>query len=60
MDFSMTTIEKFSIVETKFQTIIFSYSLNHIKLKLSIYSCVSLVDQFAPMGFILLSASTGT
>ena len=50
----------FSIFEIKFQTINFNYSLNHIKLKFSIYSYGPLVDQLTPMGFIPLSASIGT
>ena len=49
----------FSIVETKFQTITFSYSLSHIKLKLFIYSCVPLVNQLIP-SFIPLGAFTKT
>ena len=60
MNLSMTTIENVFIVEIKFQIITFSYSFSHIKLKLSNYSCVPLVDQLIPMGFIPLSASTGT
>ena len=60
MDLSMTTIEKVFLVETKFQTITFSYNLSHIKLKFSIYFCVPLVDQFTPMGFIPLSVFIGT
>ena len=48
------------MVETKFQTITFSYNLSHIKLKFSIYSCVSLVDQLTPIGFIPLGASIRT
>ena len=47
-------------VEIKFQTITFNYSLNHIKLKFSIYSYGPLVDQLTPMGFIPLGASIGT
>ena len=46
--------------ETKFQTTTFSYSLSHIKLKISIYSYIPLVDQLTPMGFILLDTFTGT
>ena len=53
-------LKRFSIVETKFQTISFSYRLNHIKLKLSIYSCVPFVDQLTPMEFISLGTSIGT
>ena len=36
-----------------------NYTLRHIKLKLSIYSCVPLVDQLTPMGFIPFGASIG-
>ena len=46
--------------ETKFQTTTFSYSLSHIKLKISIYSYIPLVDQLTPMGFIPLGSSIGT
>ena len=53
-------MKRFSIVETKFQTITFSYNLNHIKLKLSIYTYVPLVGQLTPMGFIPLGAYIGT
>ena len=53
-------LKRFSIVKTKFQTITFSYSLSHIKLKFSIYSYVLLVDQRTPMGFTPLGTSTGT
>ena len=53
-------LKRFSFVETKFQTITFSYNLSHIKLKFSIYSYVPLVDQLTPMGFIHLGTSTGT
>ena len=60
MDLSMTNVERFSIVETRFQTITFGYNLSHIKLKLSIYFHVPLVDQLTPMGFISLGASIGT
>ena len=60
MDLSMTLLKRFSIVKTKFQTITFSYSLSHIKLKFSIYSCVPLVGQLTPMGFIHLGVSMGT
>ena len=55
MDLSMTTMKGFSIVEIKFQTITFSYSLSYIKLKLSIYSFVHLTNQLTLVGFILLS-----
>ena len=43
-----------------FQTITFSYSLSHIKLKLSIYSCVPHLDQLTPIAFIPLGAFIGT
>ena len=55
MDLSMTTMKGFSIVEIKFQTITFTYSLSYIKLKLSIYSFVHLTNQLTLVGFILLS-----
>ena len=53
-------LKRISLVETKFQTIIFSYSLSHIKLNLSIYSCVLFANQLTLMGFIPLGASTRT
>ena len=48
------------MVERKFQTIAFSYGLSHIKLKLSIYYFILLVDQLTPMGFIPLGVSIAT
>ena len=56
----LNVLKRFSIVETKFQTITFSDSLSHIKLKFSIYSYVPLVDQVTPIGFIPLDAFIGT
>ena len=52
-------LKRFSIVETKFQTIILSYNISHIKLKLSISSYVPFVNQLTPMDFIPLGASIG-
>ena len=53
MDLSMTIVEKVFHSWNK----VSNYTLRHIKLKLSIYSYVPLVDQ---LGFIPLGASTGT
>ena len=58
MDLIMTTVERFSIVETKFQTITFNNSSSHIKLKFSIYSIIPLIGQLTPMGFIILGTCT--
>ena len=56
MDLSMTIVEKVFHSWNK----VSNYTLRHIKLKLSIYSYVPLVDQLTPMGFIPLGASIET
>ena len=60
MDLSITLVENVFYRWNKVSNYNLQLQSSHIKLKLSIYSFVPIIDQLTPMGFILSGASRGT